>query len=173
MTAPSTANGNGDASGKTPVHASMSEVSRRYNIDGLDDDDGYDETDSRRRGHTRKDQKDMRRMGKRQELIVSSRAISARKRIEEAFLTIAPEKLSPALRAEFRGGAASHLGIPLDVRFCRTTAASANRRLTVPWGSSNTQGLTDGGLAGLFWTYLWTFIGFGFVMFSLGEMASM
>lgn len=33
--------------------------------------------------------------------------------------------------------------------------------------------MTDGGLAGLFWSYLWTFIGFGFVMFSLGEMASM
>lgn len=39
--------------------------------------------------------------------------------------------------------------------------------------SSNTQGLTDGGLAGLFWSYVWTFIGFGFVIFSLGEMASM
>ena len=39
--------------------------------------------------------------------------------------------------------------------------------------SSNTQGLTDGGLAGLFWSYLWTFIGFAFVIFSLGEMASM
>ncbi|OAX79052.1 hypothetical protein ACJ72_06632 [Emergomyces africanus] len=34
-------------------------------------------------------------------------------------------------------------------------------------------GLTNGGLAGLFWSYIWTFIGFGFVIFSLAEMASM
>ncbi|OAT10936.1 GABA permease [Blastomyces gilchristii SLH14081] len=38
---------------------------------------------------------------------------------------------------------------------------------------SNTEGLINGGLAGLFWSYLWTFIGFGFVIFSLAEMASM
>ena len=38
---------------------------------------------------------------------------------------------------------------------------------------SNTQGLTDGGLAGLFWTYIWTFIGFGLVIVCLAEMASM
>ncbi|KAF2204121.1 amino acid transporter [Delitschia confertaspora ATCC 74209] len=38
---------------------------------------------------------------------------------------------------------------------------------------SNTQGLVDGGLAGVFWSYIWTFIGFGFVELSLAEMASM
>ncbi|OJD18037.1 hypothetical protein AJ78_01929 [Emergomyces pasteurianus Ep9510] len=38
---------------------------------------------------------------------------------------------------------------------------------------SNTEGLTNGGLAGLLWSYIWTFIGFGFVIFSLAEMASM
>jgi hypothetical protein len=38
---------------------------------------------------------------------------------------------------------------------------------------ANTQGLIDGGLAGLFWSYIWTFIGFGFVVLSLAEMASM
>ncbi|KAI9728792.1 MAG: hypothetical protein M1834_007178 [Cirrosporium novae-zelandiae] len=38
---------------------------------------------------------------------------------------------------------------------------------------SNTQGMIDGGLAGLFWTYVWTFFGFGIVMLSLAEMASM
>ncbi|RDW80954.1 hypothetical protein BP5796_05652 [Coleophoma crateriformis] len=36
-----------------------------------------------------------------------------------------------------------------------------------------TQGLGDGGLAGLFWTYIFTFIGLGFVYMSLAEMASM
>ncbi|KAK2776549.1 hypothetical protein FQN52_003446 [Onygenales sp. PD_12] len=38
---------------------------------------------------------------------------------------------------------------------------------------SHTEGLFNGGLAGLFWSYLWTFIGFSFVIFSLAEMASM
>ncbi|KAF2870869.1 putative GABA permease [Massariosphaeria phaeospora] len=36
-----------------------------------------------------------------------------------------------------------------------------------------TQGLTNGGFAGLFWSYVWTFVGFTFVEMSLAEMASM
>jgi amino acid transporter len=39
--------------------------------------------------------------------------------------------------------------------------------------TANTQGLIDGGLAGVFWSYIWTFVGFGFVELSLAEMASM
>ncbi|KAJ5801763.1 uncharacterized protein N7518_003831 [Penicillium psychrosexuale] len=38
---------------------------------------------------------------------------------------------------------------------------------------SNTQGLENGGLAGVFWSYIWTFVGFGFIIISLAEMASM
>ncbi|PYI24152.1 GABA permease [Aspergillus violaceofuscus CBS 115571] len=38
---------------------------------------------------------------------------------------------------------------------------------------SNTQGLENGGMAGLVWTYVWTFVGFGFIIVSLSEMASM
>ncbi|KAJ5528271.1 hypothetical protein N7513_012430 [Penicillium frequentans] len=38
---------------------------------------------------------------------------------------------------------------------------------------SNSQGLQNGGLAGLFWSFIWTFIGFGFIIVSLAEMASM
>ncbi|KAJ5676342.1 hypothetical protein N7536_012514 [Penicillium majusculum] len=38
---------------------------------------------------------------------------------------------------------------------------------------SNTQGLENGGLAGVFWSYMWTFVGFGFIIVSLAEMASM
>ncbi len=34
-------------------------------------------------------------------------------------------------------------------------------------------GLEHGGLAGLFWSYIWTFVGFTFVEMSLAEMASM
>jgi choline transport protein len=45
-------------------------------------------------------------------------------------------------------------------------------RLTIA-SSANTQGLVDGGIAGLLWTYVWTFLGFGVVMMCLAEMASM
>jgi hypothetical protein len=38
---------------------------------------------------------------------------------------------------------------------------------------ANTQGLIDGGLAGLFWSFIWTFVAFSFVGLSLAEMASM
>lgn len=38
---------------------------------------------------------------------------------------------------------------------------------------SNTQALASGGIAGFFWSYVWTFLGFGIVMTSLAEMASM
>ncbi|KAK3670939.1 hypothetical protein LTR78_009217 [Recurvomyces mirabilis] len=39
--------------------------------------------------------------------------------------------------------------------------------------AASTQGMTDGGLAGLFWSYIWTFAGFSLVVISLAEMASM
>lgn len=38
--------------------------------------------------------------------------------------------------------------------------------------TATTQGLVDGGPAGLIWSYVWTFIGFSFVVASLAEMAS-
>lgn len=67
------ANGNGN--GKYPARASLGEVSQGevplgYNLNG-EDDEIFDVTESKRMGHTRNDQKDMSRMGKRQELIVS------------------------------------------------------------------------------------------------------
>ncbi|KAF2808667.1 GABA permease-like protein [Mytilinidion resinicola] len=40
-------------------------------------------------------------------------------------------------------------------------------------GTATTQGLTDSGVAGLIWSFIWTFVGFSFVMASLAEMASM
>ena len=39
--------------------------------------------------------------------------------------------------------------------------------------SANTAGLINGGLAGLFWSYVWTFVGFIFIVASLAEMSSM
>ncbi|KAL4882460.1 amino acid/polyamine transporter I [Aspergillus karnatakaensis] len=38
---------------------------------------------------------------------------------------------------------------------------------------SNTEGLENGGLAGMCWSMVWTFVGFGFIIASLSEMASM
>lgn len=38
---------------------------------------------------------------------------------------------------------------------------------------SNTQGLTNGGSAGLFWSYIWTCAGYGFIVASMAEMSSM
>ncbi|CAG8401060.1 unnamed protein product [Penicillium salamii] len=39
--------------------------------------------------------------------------------------------------------------------------------------SSNYEGLYNGGLPGLFYSYVWTFVGFGFIIASISEMASM
>ena len=82
-------------------------------------------------GFTKYDQKDMRRMGKKQELMRNFRRISA-----FSFTVI----------------------------------------LTATWEYlliANTQGLQNGGLAGLWWSFFWTFIGFGLIIVSLAEMASM
>jgi len=38
---------------------------------------------------------------------------------------------------------------------------------------SNSQGLINGGGAALFWGYIWTFVGYGFIAASLADMASM
>lgn len=63
-------NANGNGSGKYPARASLGEVSPSSNLSGRNDE-LFDETESKRMGHTRNDQRDMSRMGKRQELIVS------------------------------------------------------------------------------------------------------
>ena len=48
---------------------------------------------------------------------------------------------------------------------------ACDEKLTIP--SANTQGLQNGGIAGLWWSFFWTFIGFGLIIISLAEMASM
>ncbi|MCJ1485518.1 hypothetical protein MMC06_005692 [Schaereria dolodes] len=114
--------------GKEPIN-SFKEV--KYEIDGVDDDNVMADGPERRDGYTKNDQRDMQRMGKRQELLRNFRPLSA---------------------------------------LSFTTLLQATWEFLL---IANTQGLTDGGLAGLFWQYLWTFIGFGIVMLSLAEMASM
>ncbi|KAK3071925.1 hypothetical protein LTR53_007771 [Teratosphaeriaceae sp. CCFEE 6253] len=82
-------------------------------------------------GITRHDKKDMKRMGKAQEL-----------------------------RRNFRSLSTIAFTVVLQGTWEVLLAAS-------------TQGLVDGGLAGLFWSYIVTFIGFSLVVISLAEMASM
>lgn len=82
-------------------------------------------------GHTQSDTRDMRRMGKTQELRRDYRPLSAL-----AFTVIIQGTWEVLLTA-------------------------------------TTQGLVDGGPAGLIWSYVWTFIGFTFIVASLAEMASM
>ncbi|QSS54035.1 GABA permease [Histoplasma capsulatum var. duboisii H88] len=119
-------------SAKGSSQESLHEFSDHYNMDDIEDclDDGVGD-DAMRRGHTKNDQRDMNRMGKRQELIRNYRPLSA-------------------------------------LSFALILQATWEFMLI-----SNTEGLTNGGLAGLFWSYIWTFVGFGFVIFSLAEMASM
>ena len=38
---------------------------------------------------------------------------------------------------------------------------------------ASTEGLVNGGVAGMFWSYVWTFVGMTLVTLSLAEMASM
>ncbi|KAJ7471670.1 amino acid/polyamine transporter I [Mycena galericulata] len=82
-------------------------------------------------GYTRRDEKDMRRMGKQQELMRN---------------------------------------------FRRVSSFSFTVMLTATWEYlliANTQGLTNGGLAGLWWSFVWSFFLLGLIMLSLAEMASM
>ncbi|TAQ85335.1 hypothetical protein B7494_g6341 [Chlorociboria aeruginascens] len=60
--------------------------------------------------------------------------------------------------------------------FRRISAFSFTVILTATWEYlliANSQGLQNGGLAGLWWEWVWTFFGFGIIMISLAEMASM
>lgn len=58
-----------DVEGKSPYQESATPVGTKYAIDGIVDDDGSNA--SLRYGETRNDQKDMHRMGKDQELMVT------------------------------------------------------------------------------------------------------
>lgn len=58
-----------DIEGKSPYHESATVIASKYAIDGVEDDRS---DPSLRHGETRNDQKDMHRMGKDQELMVTS-----------------------------------------------------------------------------------------------------
>ena len=120
-----------DNTGKTLLKESSREVPVTYTLDGVDDDLDTATFPLGAIGSTHGDQKDMRRMGKKQEL-------------KRNFPSLATMSFTIVLQATWE--------------FYLT---------------ANTQGLVDGGRAGLFWSYIWTFAGFGFITTSLAEMASM
>ena len=60
--------------------------------------------------------------------------------------------------------------------FAQTSLLSFTTVLMGTWQwmlLANTQGLTNGGRGGLFWSYVWTYIGYAFLGASLADMASM
>lgn len=123
----------GSSNGKHPARASLSEISRGYNLSGADDDEVFDETESKRTGHTRNDQKDMSRMGKRQELIVSFFPIFFSEKGDKICflfyfifwntairsltfsLSNKTEEFSPTLSAELRRCTPGNVGVSFDV----------------------------------------------------------
>ncbi|KAI1981092.1 hypothetical protein LOZ55_000978 [Ophidiomyces ophidiicola] len=143
-----------------PPHLSPStSFPEEYNLDRIETSDSHDFV-SPFQGHTRNDHRDMMRMGKDQEFVVRLRfrylkiLHPVQGPIDEITSKSAVENVSPGSSSESLNRARRHMGVYVGYR-------------------SQEQGLADGGIAGLFWSYLWTFIGFGFCMCSLAEMASM
>lgn len=117
-------NANGNGTGKYPAQASLGEVSPSYNLN-RENDELFDETESKRMGHTRNDQKDMSRMGKRQELIVSSHThpytffflhLESRYSLM-SFSYKKLEKFPSALGPELRRCTTSNVGVSFDVNY--------------------------------------------------------
>jgi hypothetical protein len=67
---------------KLDFQESSKEVGRQYNVDGIEEEDGYQYNDEGVKvdGYTKNDKKDMTRMGKRQELMVRLPYIPRKKR---------------------------------------------------------------------------------------------
>lgn len=136
------------------------------------------------------DDHDMQRMGKIQELKVC-RLLSAETgpppliEVEPLNSHIPrPAKYATGGCLEFCFDFTGNVGVHFDVScICGILGRASNgvRKknecswLTVDWTvfRSNDQGLENGGLPGMFWSFIWTFIGFGFIIASLSEMASM
>lgn len=110
------------------------------------------------------DDHDMQRMGKAQELKVCLLSIP----LISQFLTIGQRNLRPVAALSFASVLQATWEFILMSVF---SVAVQNSHLTD--SSSNYEGLYNGGLPGLFYSYVWTFVGFGFIIASISEMASM
>ncbi|KAJ5706745.1 hypothetical protein N7488_006546 [Penicillium malachiteum] len=92
----------------------------------------------------------------------------------ESFIDHLEAQFSPVSSIKLLGCFAGHVGVYFDVRyglFILWNGYALTELLLS--GRSNSQGLQNGGFAGLFWSFVWTFFGFGFIIVSLAEMASM
>ena len=103
-----------EGNGKMPAQDSLREISRRYNVDGIDDD-GPNVSALRRNEFTKLDRKDMNRMGKRQEFMVSQ-TLSPLQSSNQRLLRISVEKLPPAFGRQFHRGVSGVMGVHVDVR---------------------------------------------------------
>jgi hypothetical protein len=133
---------------KPPLDTAEKVLPQKLEVDSIGDDDIVD--DGYHGQFTRKDKRDMQRMGKVQELKRNFRSFSVMS------FTIVLQNTWEVLLVQVN-----------HIQF-----RSLTRQLTIS-SSATTQGLIDGGLAGLFWSYIWTFFGFSMVVISLAEMASM
>src|ERR1700733_11756184 len=161
------------SSSSTPSPSKTPPATDVYN---LDDDNVFIVGGKIIDGYTKADQMDMHRMGKQQELMVSALRdiLQYQDPAARAFANWhASEKFPSSLRDEFYGPGPSYVGIYLDVKAPDNRLHLKVRVVVDGFVSANTQGLTDGGIAGLFWSFVWTFLGLGIVMLSLAEMASM
>ena len=107
---------NREGLGKHVMQESLAEVSSSkggVTAESIDDGDLFEDSEARRRNHTKHDGHDMRRMGKEQEFIVSAtaRRLAVSGHIANAKL----ENLPSAFRIEFRIRSAGHMGMPFDV----------------------------------------------------------
>jgi choline transport protein len=147
----------------SPDSSPASELHQRKGISHqFDIEDGDDAAYSGLPGHTSNDARDMGRMGKTQELRV--RALELTKDFADP--TIA--RLPAAICFGFHCHSAGNMGGSACVSELDSARASP-----LTFDRATTQGMVDGGIAGLFWSYVWTWLGFSTVMASLAEMASM
>ncbi len=98
---------------KDTAQESLKDVGRQYNVDGVEDDDGYqfNHEGVKIDGYTKKDKGDMTRMGKKQELMVGWSSDAMILQIADNWT----EKFPSSFRIEFHGASTSNMGIPSNV----------------------------------------------------------
>jgi choline transport protein len=119
-----------------------------------------------KKGFTANDQRDMRRMGKKQEFRVRSYRVKPTSFTMTDWRT---EELQIYHYHWFYVMRYGHLGDFAHVCYIQPESDP----ILTNTCSANTQGLIAGGLSGLFWSLCWTYLGQFFIVLSLAEMAAM
>lgn len=125
-----------------------------------------DLSDDVKAGFTVNDQRDMQRMGKKQELRVCISGVYGFPTV----LTQHLEELPHGQHYRFHDLRHGDMGDLIDVYYPSYTFDLV-RRLTE--ARSNTPGLTAGGRPALFWSLVWAYCGQFFIVLSMAEMSSM